>query len=457
MSGGRRNFLVAAFIVLSWAAADPGMVIAQKPEQPPAGLDVQTQGEADSLARELFGEAEKEARARREFEKGREDFHVGEAFIAEADSMRRAGVDTTLKKPGGVIGTLRQAFGDTLMSSRERETRKRAEASLRRAAQEFERALKFMPAHPEARMWLAATFDRLQDWTKSIEVYREILNDRQGEDRLWFNYGYAALQAKQYDKAANGFEQAIRIAVLVHGDSTAVPASYYSYAGEAFLKTYQDRLALQRFHAAQQAADSAQAAEIQRTIDWIQWDDGGIAAAEYRDAAYLAEREERWNEARVAYLGGLRAARTEKAKDELSYRLALLEFRHAAKTDGLARMRELVTQMAAPPAEYRENYGKMLYAYAQLLEQEGDTRNALSYYLQATKLEWTGQGAGYLEIARIAANDLDKAIEFATKALEYPLTAEQKRAAYTILESAHRSKGNWDMMKTYRQLLESTP
>lgn len=430
---------------------------AQKPDQVPAGLDVQTQSEADSLAKELFGEAQKEERARREFDKGREDFRVGEAFVAEADSMRRVGADTTLKKPGGVIGTLRQAFGDTLMSSRERETRKRADAAFRRAAQEFERALKFMPGFPDAQMWLVATYDRLQDWNKSLELYRELLNERQGEDRLWFNYGYAALQAKQFDKAANGFEQAVRIAVLVHGDSSAVPVSYYSYAGEAFLKTYQDRLALQRFRAALPLADSTQAAELQRTIDWILWDDGGIAAAEYRDAAFRAESEERWNDAREAYLGGLRAARTEAAKDELSYRLALLEFRHGAKTDGLARMRELVTQMTAPPAEYRENYGKMLYGYGRILEQENDVRNALSYYLQATKTEWSGQGAGHLEIARIAANDLDKAIEHARKALDFPLTGEQLRAAYTILESAYRSKGNWDMMKTYRQLLESTP
>ncbi|MBU0507680.1 hypothetical protein KKH27_02415 [bacterium] len=442
-------------ILLSVLFSTP--LFSQKNAPPPAGLDSLTKSEADSIAKQLFGEEKAETRALREFEKGKEDFQSGEAFLAEADSMRRSGEDTTLKKPGGVIGTLRQAFGDTTMSSRERETRKRADAVFRRAAREFENAIKYSPELKEVPLWLVATYDRLKEWRKSVELYREILNERQGEDRLWFNYGYAALQAGEHPIAVNAFEQAIHISVLVSGDSAAVPNRYCTFAGEAFLRTYQDRLALARFRQAQQHAAPADSAEIQRTIEWILWDEGGIATAEYRDAAYRAEAEQRWDDARKAYLGGLHSARTEKAKDELSYRLALLEFQHGTRTDGLSRMKELMATKPNASAEWRENYGKMLFAYAQILEKEGDKRGALSYFLQATKIVWSAQGAGYVEIARIAANDLDSAIEHAAKALDYPLTREQRLAAYQILESAYRSKGNWEMMREYRQLMEETP
>jgi tetratricopeptide (TPR) repeat protein len=449
--------MLRSFLIIILASLFCFPLFAQKKAPTPAGLDSLTKREADSLSRTLFGEEKAEDRARKEFENGQDDFRAGDAFLNEADSLRRMGVDTTLRKPGGVMGFLKQNFGDSSLTSGERETRKRGEAALKRAVKEFARALELSPQLFEARLWLAATYDRLQEWDKSLEIYRDILNERQGEDRLWFNYGYAALQGGQYEKAVNAFEQAIRISLLVNGDSAKVPNRYRTFAGEAFLKTYQDRLALERFRQAQQYADSAEAAEIQHTIDWILWDDGGIATAEYRDAAYAAERESRWDDARQAYLGGIAAARTQRAKNELSYRLALLEFQHSTRSDGLARMKVLVESVPDAPEEYRENYGKMLFSYAQMLEQESDPRGAISYYLQSTKIVWSGQGTGYVEIARLAANDLDRAIEYATKALEFNLTGEQQKTAYRILEESYRAKGNWEMMKRYRQLLEATP
>jgi tetratricopeptide (TPR) repeat protein len=445
------RFLVFSFFVFLAAA------VAAPKKPTPAGLDSLTKLQGDSLAKTLFGDQKDENNAQKQFANGQEDFRAGEAFLQEADSLRRYGIDTTVQKPTGIIGQFRQAFGDTSRSSGELATRKRAEAAFRRAAKEFERALEISPTLVEARMWLAATYDRLKAWDKSVVIYREILNERQGEDRLWFQFGYAALQAGQFDKAINGFEQAIRISMLVSEDSTKIPVRYLTYAGEAYLRTYQDRLALDRFRHAFALADSSEAPSIQRTIDWILWDEGGIATSEYRDAAFRAENEQRWDDARQAYLGGLKNARTDHARTELSYRLALLEFVHGTRTDGLSRMKNLMESLSDPPPDYLENYGKMLFAYAQVLEKEGDKRGAFGYYLQSTKLIWSGQGGGLVEIARIAANDLDTAIQQAELALTYPLTADQKQAAYRILESAYRSKGNWDMMKKYRALMESKP
>jgi tetratricopeptide (TPR) repeat protein len=295
----------------------------------------------------------------------------------------------------------------------------------------------------------------MQQWDKSLVVYREILNERQGDDRLWFSYGYAALQGGQYDKAVNGFDQALHISEMVESDPVNVPNRYRVFAGEAAIKTYQDKRALDFFREALKYADSISAKDIQSAIDWIQWDDGGIATAEYRDRAFKAEKEERWNDAREAYLAGLGQARTQKAYWELTYRLALVEFKYGSRADALARMKEMLEKNQTLAPDYNEGYGKMLYANAQELEKSGEKREALSYYLQATKIPWTGQGVGFLDIARIAANDLNTAIEQATKALTFPLTDDQKQAAYAILESSYRAKGDWDKMKQYRALMEA--
>ncbi len=428
----------------------------KKKDQTPAGVDQSTAKQADSLAKDLFGEKKDQTEAQRLFENGQDDFKAGEAFLAEADSLHRMGIDTTMRRPGGLLGAVKWAMGDSNLTSGEADTRKRAESAFKRAQKEFERALEISPEMKEVQLWLAATYDRLAYWEKAKPLYREILNTRQGEDPLWFRYGYAALMSKDYDKAVAAFSQAIAIHYLVNEDSSKVPNAYRSYLGEAYIRTYQDKLALAQFYEAKKnASDSAQAAEIQRTIDWIEWDGGGIAAAEYRDAAFRSESEAKWNEAREAYLGAIRSARTERVKNEMSYRLSLLEFREGSKIDALARMKELIDANPDAPVEQRDNYGKMLYAYAQELEKGGDARGALHYYLQSTKFPWSGQGAGYLEIARIAANDPAKSVEHATKSLEFPMTDDQKQVAYKLLEEAYRSQGNWEKMKYYRGLQET--
>ena len=425
-------------------------------QPPPAGVEQQTVEEADSLAKLLFGEEKQEDRARTYFDHGKEDFEAGEQFLHEADSLRAAGQDTTLKLPGGVFGMIRQAFGDSTMSSKEMDTRKRAESSFKAAKKNFERALKESPEMKEVELWLAATYERLHEWKNAVDLYREILNVRQGEHRLWFNYGYAALQDEQYDKAVTGFDQAIRMFALATSNPDSTPNRYRIFAGEAYLKTYQDKSALAMFKDAQAHADSLTAAELQKTIDWILWDNGGIATVEYRDAAYKAEAEEDWNEARIAYLGGISSARTEKARDHLSFRLALVQFNYGSKTEALDRMKQLVEVPAVPDSEHVEAYGKMLYAYAKDLEIEGDRRGALSYYLHSTKIPWEGQGAGFVAIAQIASNDIDQAIAQAERALSYPLTDDQRTAAYQILATSYRTKGNWEMMKKYQELLETS-
>jgi tetratricopeptide (TPR) repeat protein len=429
----------------------------KKKTLPPAGMDSTTKREADSLSKALFGDVEDEQDARKVFENGQEDYHTGDRFLTEADSLRRFGIDTALSKPRGIIGMIRQDLGDTSLSSGELQTRKRATYALKRAAREFERALEIAPDMVEARLWLAAACDRLKDWARSAAAYREVLTVRKGEDRLWFNYGYACLQSKRYDQAVTGFEQAIQVAFFANEDSTKIPNRYRMFAGEAFLRTYQDQAALERFRQALRSADSSDAAEIKRTIEWIEWDNGGIRTAELRDSALVAEKSERWDVARQSYLLALQAARTKPAKEDLSYRLALLEYQHGSRSDGLSRMKSLVEGSPEAPLEQRENYGKMLFSYAQAVEKDGDARTALGYYLQCTKFAWSSQGAGFVEIARIAANDLDRAIDQATKALTFPLTRDQQQAAYRILADAYRAKGDWDNMKRYRALMETNP
>lgn len=235
-----------------------------KDDPPPAGVESRTVEEADSLAKLLFGEEKTENRARKYFEHGKEDFEAGEEFVHEADSMQAAGVDTTLHLPSGVFGMIRQAFGDSSMSSKEMDTRKRATSAFKAAKKNFKRALKESPEMKEVELWLAATLERLKEWNAAVILYRDILDVRQGEHRLWFNFGYAAMQDEQFDKAVTGFVQAIRIFALSTSKPDSTPNRYRIFAAEAFLRTYQDKSALEMFRDAQAHADTTTAAELQK-------------------------------------------------------------------------------------------------------------------------------------------------------------------------------------------------
>ena len=176
---------------------------------------------------------------------------------------------------------------------------------------------------------------------------------------------------------------------------------------------------------------------------------------EYRDAAFAAEEKQDWNGAREAYLGGIASARTMKSRDFLTWRLSLVTYNWGNKTEGITRLQEVYNRLGGEcPKDYVESYGQMLYAYGQELVRSGDRRGALDYLLTSTKVSWQGQGGGYVAIAQVAQNDLAQSIENAERALTYSLTDEQKQAAYEILVSSHRAKGNWDAMKKYQALLD---
>jgi hypothetical protein len=441
---------IAVLILGGCAASRRGQV------EVPQGVDTTTAGEADSLARLLYGSPEAETMAEREMEKGKEDFATGDELRKSADSLARIETrDTTQAKPRGVINAVRGLLGDTTVMSPASEESLRAMTAFRTAAKHFRRAMQLVPQSPDPPLWLAATLDRLHEWTESAATYRIVLQTRKGEHRLWFNYAYASLQATNYEAAITGFLKAIDVYKLTAGEEMSLPNQYRIFLADAYTRTYQDGLALATFRSALAFASPEDSAQILRTIDWINWDNGGIRTAEYRDEAFRAEREKRFGDARRAYEQGIQVARTQAAHDELEWRLALLEYTEFEPTMGLNRMKSLIEKNPNAKQEYRESYGKMCYGYAQSLESKKDARTAISYYLQGTKLVWSGQGACFVELARLAANDPAKAITFGTRALDFSLTKEQLQSAYTILEDAYRQQNNWEMMRKYRQALET--
>lgn len=422
----------------------------------PRGIDTTTAIEADTLARALYGSPEAERLADREMEKGRRDFETGEELLRTADSLARIeSRDSVKAPPRGLLGRVRSLLGDTTVLSPASEMRARSETAFRAAAKHFRRAMQLVPQALDPPLWLAATLDRLKEWEEAAKTYRVVLQTRQGEHRLWFNYAYASLQAENYQAAITGFQKAIDVYKIAQGEEVSLPNQYRIFLADAYTRTYQDGLALATFRAALPFASAEDSAQILRTIEWITWDDGGIRTAEFRDEAFRAEREKRWGDTRRAYVFGIQAARTKAARGELEWRLALLEYTEFDPLMGLDRLKALLDENPGTEQEYWESYGKMCYGYAQALEEKKDKRGALTYYLQGAGFSWSGQGACFVEIARLAANDPKRAVSYATRALDFSLTREQLRAAYTILEEAFRQQSNWDMMRKYREALEN--
>ena len=422
----------------------------------PRGIDTTTALEADTLARALYGSPEAERLADREIEKGRQDFEIGEELLRAADSLALIESRDTVKvPPRGLLGRVRRLLGDTTMMSPASETAVRAETAFHTAARHFRRAMQLVPQAPDPPLWLAATLDRLKEWEEAARTYRIVLQTRQGEHRLWFNYAYASLQAENYEAAITGFLRATDVYKLTQGEEVSLPNQYRIFLADAYTRTYQDGLALATFRAALPFASTEDSAQILRTIGWITWDDGGIRTAEFRDEAFRAEREKRFDDARRAYLSGIQVARTHAAREELEWRLALLEYTEFDPLLGLDRLKALLDRHPGAEQEYWESYGKMCYGHAQTVEAKKDKRAALTYFLQGAGFSWSGQGACFVEIARLAANDPSRAVSYGTRALDFSLTKGQLRTTYAILEEAFRQQSNWEMMRKCREALEN--
>lgn len=459
----------------------------------PAGVDTLTAEEARTLADESFVSPDEEIRAERLKEQALvwraesdtiwyylELEDADEHEVTERDNLEAV---EAFNEAAEYIRDI-----DALQRTRSAEDEQMLQEYARlvdRAISAFEEALKLNPFDSEVRLWLgqlygikASRLNDQQEHRKAIEVLEKLARLEKGEHVVYYALGENYFSLDNFKLAANNFDRAIRTLrdvvpmsdhYVEHGSMSERDLSnlfiYTYYKGVSYMHLYDTPTALAIFDEAMDLALTEEDKQsVQSEIDFINWDDGNIPASMEREhiitqlvnQGRLEEAEQRFKEL-------MPTLRSDRARDEIDWRLGVVEYQNGKEKQAAERLLQLVnrseTNNRGLPVDpgymrYFNDYGLICFNIGQSYLAERDRQNALAYFMQSTKLNWRNRARAYLQIANILSNNVTESIRYATLAENesHALNEQDRRALYSLLTDLHRRNGDMDEARRYHQI-----
>ena len=453
----------------------------------PAGVDSSVAILADSLSRESFVDFEREAQSRtlseeayrlvqesdslwRILEMTREDGYV----VSEEDSIQSI---HSFNEAAVAYQEAAQLTGDD-----EEALLRRQEGLLDLAQQKFEEAITYNPYDEQARALLARVYlfqyNRLKRQgaiENSITILERLVRLEKGRHDFYSELASAYYSQENWSEAALNYRNAeltlyeareMDVNAETPGQLTTQDSltlfNYTYYFGESSAYAYDAPSALQALDRARTFAPGpAELDIVDGVVDWIAWDDGNIQASEMRDDLAMLESEN-LGAAEKGYNDLMGIVQTQTARDEVTWKLALVEANLDKTESAVSRLKGLVDrtplQADGTPADeeyvrYFDAYGTLCYNLAsENLKEKRDKRAALTYYLQSAQFSWENQARAFFEAARILQNNTPEAIRYAEKGLDSNPSAEDQKSLYALLVSLHRRAGNQSEARRYFSL-----
>jgi tetratricopeptide (TPR) repeat protein len=461
----------------------------------PAGVDTSVAIASNRMARQLFVEYPLQVRARRLSDSARVRFERSEQLwrILEGKVDSSAAVDTvaSIEKFNEAGRSLRQAVDlDKKAASANAPDaaamRKEALQALERARAVFELSLQFNPFDNNTKLWLARTYQLLakrfldeQNYIKAIGILEHLIRLQRDQHALYARLGDCYLALKKYPIALQNFKKAEEVLgatavfnlpanrdsktteVLAATDSAAM-FLYLYYQGESYIKLLDADSALMVLHRAKEfspAPESRAAAE--NNIKWINWDDGNILASEKRDSLLAQVDAGKYSDAAKGFRKLLPDLRTSRARREIGWRLATIEFNQLQREEEALRTMQIVVQAHGRDSlavladtlyqRYIDSYGAMCFNQGQKMLAAKKFTTALTYFQQSATLNWNYRAKSYLELGRLAVNDPPRAETLAKQALKLAkqLDPREELAALELITQALKRQAKFDEAKIY--------
>ncbi|MDZ7344411.1 MAG: hypothetical protein ONA90_07835, partial [candidate division KSB1 bacterium] len=340
----------------------------------PAGVDTSVALASHALARQLFVEYPRQVKAKQLADSAvaayeRSD-RLWQALDGKADSL--AGIDSVaaIEKFNSAGRKLRQAIDLDKQASAAPNDRLLREASLQAlesARADFEKSLQLNPFDQNTKLWLAKTYQLLAkrflreaNYHKAVTVLKNLLRIEKDQHALYARLGDCHLALKQYGEALINFQKAEEVLAAttvfhVPADRELTPANvaaftdsaamflYLYYQGEAHIKLLEAAPALAVLRRAMEFAPTPENyAAAKANIHWINWDGGNIAASEQRDSLALLVDNGQYAEAAKGFAALLPQLRTSRARWEIGWRLATIEFNYLQKEEQALRTMQTV-------------------------------------------------------------------------------------------------------------------
>lgn len=277
----------------------------------------------------------------------------------------------------------------------------------------------------------------------AIQSLMKVLNYNKGTASVYLEIGKNYFELKDWKRAYDYLSKAHQIYVITSifdnpkpDTSEKIkkgnipfhvnPDEYFRYLlikGRAEIKVHEADSALATLEKAIYLAPSKEdSGFINHLVKyWIKWDGGNIYAAEQKAIIEDSLVQGSYGWAKNAYIRLLPQLKTKKARDNINWRLARVEFSYLDQTEEAAdRLYNLVmhadtskrkTNIYKPPADslyklYFKDCGTVLFGLGNKYKDEGFHEKAKQYFVKDTTFEWTGKGRVFLPLAQLVTLDV---------------------------------------------------
>ncbi len=475
----------------------------------PPGITPLTAAQADSLSQQLFVSRAQQAEAESlvvEAEVYRvqsdslwrvlDEAASGRRPISPSDSLAavRATIDGYNKLQKGV------PVVQQYMKAQEEKTRLQAVALLQQSETALRKAVALNPYFPQSRVMLAHLYKLLAqrvadkstfNYDQAITTWETIVRLEPGEFRNYYELGHNYFAVKAWSKALQNFEsteQKLVASAEVQESRIENPAQPTAAAIDSnvlFLAVYYQSQCniklldeVKTYESLRRAREVAFTPQYRSVIEyykrWMDWDRGNIIGATMRDSTAALSARGEFAKAAKIYEDLIPKLRTEPARHEFGWKLALIEFSSLnRKPEAAERMLRIVksipTDSLGVPTRsdtlgqnYFDNFATMCVNLGNE-NRESDRKLAYTYYMQSASLNWSGRGKSYFAMATLAEANPKQAVADAEKAYElaHQLDPDEVINLHKLLIRNYRRLGEFDKAKFHfnelARLLGATP
>jgi len=462
--------LTIGFFLFHGCTTQKGVKKGLEPFKVAAGVDSALAAIADSMSSELFVSIKEEQEATELKEEGKNKVAEGDTlwkYLAMEKDSSDVNVSvedslTSIETYNRAALKIQEAYTERQKGQDEAITAK-VFALLDEARIILEQAVVLNPFDLETKSWLAKVYEQLatrflqqENYQKAIDILKKLVRLNKGEHVLYARLGENYSKIENWDLAFINFAKAEKVmldlAFMTEPDTNRL--FYYAYyQGVTQAKLDNADSSLYHFERALLFPVTEQNKQIvQSYIDWINWDDGNIPASENRDVLLEYVNNSEYKEAGKGFEKLIPSLKTQKAINEIQWRLSVIEFQNLEKEEqGLNRLAAVkrlidVDETGYPldslDQRFFDSYGAMCHNMA-LKFTKKERRTALQYFLQAIDFPWESRAKSLLELSKLSINDPDKVLEYCLEAKVNAdqLTYDEIQQVHQLLISAYKSKG----------------
>lgn len=310
-------------------------------------------------------------------------------------------------------------------------------------------------------------------FTRAIEELNNFLLVDKSNPYIYEKLGECFYALNEWENSYRFFHGAEKILKIVskfkyetdNNDSVPFDTTRWIYylrrQGEAKARLYDSESAINFLTQAKELSKSDEAKqELQDILNWIDWDGGNIRAAEIRDEILKLETNNDYKKARAGYLELLKTLKTPRAKNEINWKIASIEYNIIGrKKEALKRLFQVVqnirkSSQSSPLHEiYLKDYAAMCYSIGLEHFNKSNYRLAYIYLNQASLIDWNHKGECYYQLAVLTRENPAETIRNCHNALNHAdqLSKTKINTIYEMLAISYKRRGAFEIAEKYFQ------